>query len=73
LRLIQSSADAIRQQMQNTVESAIKIGQELLAVKEALPHGQFSPWLRGEIQVSERTPQNFISVAESFKSANMRI
>jgi hypothetical protein len=68
---VRSSAEAIRQQVRNTLENAIKIGQELLAVKEALPHGQFLPWLRAEFQWAERTAYNFISVAERFKLATI--
>jgi hypothetical protein len=63
---VRSSAEAIRQQVRNTLESAIKIGQELLAVKEALPHGQFLPWLRAEFGWAERTARNFMAVAEQF-------
>jgi hypothetical protein len=37
------SAEAIRQQVRNTLESAIQIDQELLAVKGVLSHGQFLP------------------------------
>lgn len=67
---VRSSAEAIRQQLRNTLESAINIGQELLAVKEALPHGQFLPWLRAEFGWAERTARNFMAVAEQFgKSA----
>src|SRR5437660_559657 len=68
---VRSSAEAIRQQVRNTLENAIKIGQELLDVKEALPHGQFLPWLRAEFQWAERTAYNFISVAERFKLATI--
>jgi hypothetical protein len=67
---VRSSAEAIRQQVRNTLESAIKIGRELLSVKEALPHSQFPPWLKAEFGWSERTAQNFMAVAEQFgKSA----
>ncbi len=66
---LRASAETIRQQVRNTLECAIKIGQELLAVKEALAHGQFLPWLKAEFGWSERTAQNFMSVAERFKSA----
>jgi hypothetical protein len=64
---VRSSAGAIRQQVRNTLESAIKVGQELLAVKEALPHGQFLPWQRAEFQWAGRTAYNFTSVATRFK------
>jgi hypothetical protein len=47
------------------------VGNDLLAVKETLPHGQFLPWLKAEFGWSERTAQNFMSVAEQFKSAKI--
>ena len=36
-----------------------------------MPHGQFLPWLRAEFGWSERSAQNFMSVAEKFKSAKI--
>lgn len=68
---VRSSAQAIHQQLQNTLESAVKIGQELLAVKEALEHGHFLPWLRAEFGWSERTAYNFMSVAQRFELATI--
>jgi hypothetical protein len=52
------------------VRREIEDDQELLAVKEALPHGQFLRWLRAEFGWPERTARNFMAVAEQFgKSA----
>ncbi|HEY7155624.1 MAG TPA: DUF3102 domain-containing protein [Gemmataceae bacterium] len=53
------------------VEDIIEVGNDLLAVKETLPHGQFLPWLKAEFGWSERSVQNFMSVAEQFKSAKI--
>ena len=64
-----STADRIRERLKKTLEDLIEVGSDLLVVKEALPHGQFLPWLKAEFGWSERTAQNFMSVAESFKSA----
>lgn len=68
---VRSAAESIRQQLQNTLVSAIKIGQELLAVKETLEHGQFLPWLQAEFGWSQRTAYNFMSVAERFELATV--
>jgi hypothetical protein len=57
--------------VKKTVEDIIEVGNDLLAVKEALPHGQFLPWLRAEFGWGERSAQNFMSVAEKFKSAKI--
>jgi hypothetical protein len=67
---VRTSADRIRGRVKKTVEDIIDVGNDLLAVKEALPHGQFGPWLKAEFGWSERSAQNFMSVAERFKSAN---
>ena len=56
--------------VKKTVEDIIEIGSDLLGVKEALEHGHFGPWLKAEFGWSERTAQNFMNVAEKFKSAN---
>jgi hypothetical protein len=68
---VRASAEAIRQRLQNTFVSAIKIGQELLVVKETLEHGQFLPWLQAEFGWSQRTAYNFMSVAERFELARI--
>ena len=61
-----SSAERIRQKVKKTLEAIIEVGQDLVAVKEALPHGQFGPWLRAEFGWGERMAQNFMAVAEAF-------
>ena len=61
-----SSAERIRQSVKKTLESIIEVGQDLVAVKEALPHGQFGPWLKAEFGWGERMAQNFMAVAGAF-------
>jgi hypothetical protein len=58
-----------RERVKKSVEDIMESGNDLLAVKEALPDGQFLPWLRAEFGYGERSAQNFMSVAEQFKSA----
>jgi hypothetical protein len=53
------------------VRVVVKVGQGLLAVKEALPHGQFLPWLPAEFGWVERTAYNFMSVAQRFELATI--
>jgi hypothetical protein len=64
----QASAERIRAKVKRTLDDVIEIGNDLLAVKEALPHGRFLPWLRAEFGWGERMAQNFISVAGQFGS-----
>jgi hypothetical protein len=68
---VRTAADRIRERVKKTVEEIIEVGNDLLAVKDALPHGQFLPWLKAEFGWSERSAQNFMSVAEKFKSAKI--
>lgn len=68
---VRTAANRIRERMKKTVEDITEVGNDLLAVKEALPQGQFLPWLRAEFGWSERSAQNFMSVAEQFKSAKI--
>ena len=63
---IRATAEQIRQRVQQTLQGIIAVGTDLLQVKEVLPHGQFGPWLRAEFGWTERTAQNFMSVAERF-------
>jgi hypothetical protein len=67
---VRAAAEKIRQTVKRTIEDIIEVGSELLAVKEALPHGKFGPWLRAEFGWTERTAQNFMSVAEVFGRKN---
>ena len=45
---VQETAARIRDKVKKTVEDIIEVGNDLLAVKEKLPHGQFGPWLKAE-------------------------
>ncbi len=63
---VQSAADRIREKVKRTLEDIIEVGQDLLSVKEALPHGEFGSWLKAEFGWAERMAQNFMSVAERF-------
>jgi hypothetical protein len=60
---VRNAADRIRERIKKTVEDISEVRNDLLAVKEALPHGQFLPWLRAEFGWSERSAQNFMGVA----------
>ena len=63
---VRSSAEKIRLTVQKTIEDIIEVGTELLGVKEDVGHGHFGAWLRAEFGWTERTAQNFMSVAERF-------
>jgi hypothetical protein len=63
---VQNAAQRIRQFIKQTVVGIIAIGNELLAVKLALGHGQFLPWVNTEFGWSERMAHNFMAVATRF-------
>jgi hypothetical protein len=63
---VQSAADRIREKVKRTLLNLIEVGEDLLSVKEALPHGDFGRWLKAEFGWGERMAQNFMSVAERF-------
>ena len=61
---VQMSADKIRTKVKKALEDVIEIGRDLIKVKDLLPHGQFGPWIRGELGWPERTVRNH-GVAEA--------
>lgn len=63
---VQQRADEIHGQLKRTAEGIIKIGQNLIAVKERMTHGQFLPWIQAEFAMSRQSADNFIHVAERF-------
>lgn len=65
-RQVQPAVPRIQRLVGKTVLDMIAVGQELLAVKEALPHGSFGPWVRAEFKWAERTARNFMRVAARF-------
>lgn len=67
--LVQAETAAIKQLAKPAAQAALEIGQHLLTVKAALPHGHFLPWLQAEFTWSERTARNYMRIAERFKSA----
>lgn len=67
------AAERIKVRMKRTVEDVIAIGQDLIAVKERLPHGEFGDWIEAEFGMDERVARRFMQVAETYggKSDNL--
>jgi hypothetical protein len=63
---VRSAAERVREKVKKTVEDIIEVGNDLLAVKETLPHGQFGPWLKCEFGWGKRMAPNFMAVAQTF-------
>jgi len=63
---LRSTAKSIREKVKRTIEQIIEVGLDLLKVKDALPHGQFGPWLASEFGWTDRLARRFMDVAEVF-------
>ncbi len=68
--VIQHHTKEIRRLIKRAAENVIETGEQLISVKEALPHGEFSHWLQEEFEWKERTAQNFMCVAREFRFVN---
>lgn len=56
----------IKSRLKRSVNDIMEIGRELITLKELLPHGQFSPCLKAEFELSIDTAQNFMNSWERF-------
>ncbi|MHC4867849.1 MAG: DUF3102 domain-containing protein [Planctomycetota bacterium] len=68
--LVLAAEERIDARVKRTVEDIIANGEDLLAVKEELEHGQFGNWLKTRFGWSERSAQGFMTVAQWARSAN---
>ena len=63
---VQAAAVEIIISERRAQDSLITVGEQLIAVKELLDHGQFTEWCAEEFDMSLRTAQNMMSVARTF-------
>ena len=61
---VMGAAIAIKPLVRRVAEDLIQIGQELIAAKDFLPHGQFTPWIETEFGLHPRTARRMMAVAE---------
>ena len=59
-------ANRIRKLQADVQRGIIEIGQELIAAKAVIGHGNWSAWLEKEFSWTQRTANNFMRVAERF-------
>lgn len=52
--------------LQTMAQSAIIIGQELIECKKEVSHGDWQNWLQDNFNLTVRTAQNFMAIAERF-------
>lgn len=55
---------------QHAVKSAIDIGEKLIEAKELVKHGDWSGWLKENVNYSQSTANNFMRVATEYKELN---
>lgn len=63
---LQVRAESIRSRLKRTAEDIVAIGQDLIESKQDLGHGQFTPWLKTEFDMTEMSAQRFMQVARRF-------
>jgi hypothetical protein len=71
--IVEAATDRLHTLVRKTGEQIIEIGRELIAVKDALPHGQFGLWLESEFGWSQPTASRFVSVAKAFDSETIHV
>jgi hypothetical protein len=54
-------AERIRGSIAKSIDAVIDIGNELLAAKERLDHGQFSRWVEDGVGIQARTARNYMN------------
>src|SRR5690348_458587 len=59
-RRIDGAHHHVKSELTSALEHAIEAGRLLLKAKEALPHGDWLPWLAKSCAVSECTAQNYM-------------
>jgi hypothetical protein len=65
---LRNRAASIREKARATTLGIIAIGQDLLAVKKELPHGQFGLWVETECGFGTRTAENYMRAAKFMES-----
>ncbi|AUC61758.1 protein of unknown function DUF3102 [Cyanobacterium sp. HL-69] len=66
--LAKESAIEIKAREKAIWENIIEIGNKLIAVKKALPHGSFGKWVKSEFEWSQITAGKYIKVAQELSS-----
>ena len=69
-RTIADVTAEIRFYKAQTVQSVIEIGKRLTEAKGMLEHGQWLDWLEGSVEISQRTAQRFMQLADTFPNAS---
>ncbi|TGN20801.1 DUF3102 domain-containing protein [Leptospira idonii] len=69
LRIIELH-DSVIGGMRNVLQNSILIGEELSKKKQELGHGNWIPWIEGNLPFSERSARNYIRLFENKEVLN---
>jgi hypothetical protein len=61
---LQQLAASIRKLGRKQIDAMIEVGSKLAVAQKELPHGQFIPWIRAELDMKYRTAINYMHLAE---------
>ena len=67
-RTIETITDEILDAKRTGGEAILTIGRCLIEAKEMLPHGEWLPWLNERVELSERTAQKFMRLAQKWSN-----
>lgn len=67
-RTIETITDEILDAKRTGGEAILTIGRCLIEAKDMLPHGEWLPWLNERVELSERTVQKFMRLAQKWSN-----
>lgn len=74
LNQLAAEINAIKEQVRETVYlSTCRIGEMLLLAKGAVGHGNWGQWLKDNVDYSERTAQNIITIYKNFNNKETKL
>ena len=74
LARLAAEINTIKAQTLAMVQNAtLEIGKRLIQAKGAVGHGNWSQWLKDNVDYSERTAQNYISIYERFGNGQQKL
>lgn len=62
---IKAAHDAVGANSRAMAEHALEAGRLLIEAKDNLKHGEFGPWLREHVSISERTARRYMTLARA--------
>lgn len=48
--------------LKKSLNLALEIGKELYQIKESLPHGEFTSWIKNNLELTPRTARNYLKL-----------